>query len=161
MDAEAHDMPDARERLDKSRHALAHELARRRRPAAAREPGTAGGLRQGLLARVQRAGRAWWRTHPVHDAVDVARPMLQDYAAHKPYRLVAIAAGTGAALALLRAWRLVPVTGLALTLMKSSDLTAAARSFVATPPASPVPPLKEEDTRPGATAAARRAAVSA
>lgn len=161
MDAEAQEMLGPRERLDQSRHALARELARRRRPAAAREHGTVGAPQQGLLARMQRAGRAWWRTHPVHDAVDVARPMLQDYAAHRPYRLVAIAGGAGAALALLRAWRIVPVTGLALALMKSSDLTAAARSFVATPPVSPVPPLKEEDTRAGAAAATRRAAAAA
>ncbi|HVR48918.1 MAG TPA: hypothetical protein VMS38_04225 [Pseudorhodoferax sp.] len=159
-DVEHEDATAPRERLEQSRRALAYELARRRRPSAPSQP-TDAAQQQGMLARMRRAGQAWWQSHPVHDALDVARPMLQDYAEHKPYRLVAMAAGTGAALALLRAWRLVPVTGLALALMKSSDLKAAARSFVAAPPAVPVPPLQEEDTRTAVAAASHRAAPSA
>lgn len=159
-DVEHEDTLDPRERLEQSRRALAYELARRRRPGAALQD-TDAAQQQGLLARARRAGRAWWQSHPVHDALDVARPMLQDYAEHRPYRLVAMAAGTGVVLALLRAWRIVPVTGLALALMKSSDLKATARSFVAAPRSLPIPPLNEEDTRRGAAATPRRAPSSA
>lgn len=151
--------PTPRERLEITRSALAHQLARRRRPKAPPEDPVLA-RQQGMLARARRAGRAWWDAHPVHDAVDFARPALQDYAEHKPYRLVGIAAGTGAALALLRAWRLLPLTGVALALMKTSDLKAVARSFVAAPQAAPIHPREEVDTRTTVKAASSRPAAA-
>lgn len=152
--------PTPQERLERTRHALATQLARRRRPPRpAEDPALA--HQQGMLARVRRAGRAWWNAHPVHDAVDFARPALQDYAEHKPYQLVGIAAGAGVALTLLRAWRILPLTGVALALVKSSDLKATARSFAAAPSDSPIQPRQQPDMRAtGKAAPGRRAAAA-
>lgn len=152
--------PTPRQRLEITRSALARQLARRRRPTAPPDdPALA--QQQGMLARARRASRAWWASHPVHDAVDFARPALEDYAEHKPYRLVGMAAGAGAALALLRAWRILPLTGVALALMKSSDLKATARSFAAAPQAGPIQPREEVDTRTaGAATPGRHAAAT-
>lgn len=143
--------PTPRERLETTRNALARQLARRRRPGLpAEDPALA---QQGMLPRMRRAARVWWHSHPIHNAVDFARPALQDYAEDKPYRLVGMAAGAGAALALLRVWHLLPLTGVAFALMKSSDLKATARSFVAAPPGAGTDPREEETPRTTAAVA--------
>ncbi|RYF78072.1 MAG: hypothetical protein EOO29_20245 [Comamonadaceae bacterium] len=49
----------------------------------------------------------WWQDHPVHDIADLGRPYLKDYAQQHPAKLVACAAGVGAALWLMKPWRLV------------------------------------------------------
>lgn len=132
MDIEIDAQPSPQQRLEATRDAIARQLARRRRKPRATNTANDGTLPTGMLGRVRRASRVWWHSHPVHTAVDFARPALEDYAEHRPYRLVGIAAGTGVALALLGAWRLLPLGGIALALMKSSDIKATARSF-ATP----------------------------
>jgi hypothetical protein len=143
--------PTPRERLEMTRTALERQLARRRRPGLpAEDPQLA---QQGMLPRMRRAARVWWHSHPMHNAVDLARPALQDYAEEKPYRLVSMAAGAGAALALLRVWHLLPLTGVAFALMKSSDLKATARSFVAAPQGAAADPREEETPRTTATVA--------
>ena len=65
---------------------------------------------------------SWWRYHPAHVALDVARPALAAYARRKPGQYVGIAAAAGAALLLLRPWRLVSVTGVLFALLKSPQL---------------------------------------
>lgn len=143
--------PTPRERLEMTRNALARQLVRRRRPGLPSEdPQLA---QQGMLPRMRRAARVWWHSHPMHNAVDFARPALQDYAEDKPYRLVGMAAGAGAALALLRVWHLLPLTGVAFALMKSSDLKATARSFVAAPQGAVADPREEENPRTTAAVA--------
>lgn len=141
MDIELDTVLTPQQRLQATREALARQMNRRRRAPLPRDPGLA--AQQGMAGRVRRAARVWWHTHPMHDAVDVARPALQDYAQHKPYKLVGIAAGAGAALTLLGAWHILPLTGVALALMKSSDLGATARSFMKVPPG--IHPREEED----------------
>ncbi|KQP37426.1 hypothetical protein [Pseudorhodoferax sp. Leaf274] len=144
--------PTPRERLELTRNALARQLARRRRPGLpAEDPELA--QQQGMVPRMRRAARVWWHSHPIHNAVDFARPALQDYADDKPYRLVGMAAGAGAALALLRVWHLLPLTGVAFALMKSSDLKATARSFVATPLSGDNDPREGEIPRTAAAVA--------
>lgn len=122
------------ERLERTRSALAQQLERRRRKRPAL-PDAATATKQGMLARVRRASKAWWATHPLHDAVDFATPALQDYAERRPLRILGIAAGAGAAVTLLRPWRMLPVTGVLLALVKASNLKATARSFATTPAA--------------------------
>jgi hypothetical protein len=143
--------PDALARLERSRLKLAQHLARGRRPGLQEQqaPSTA---QQGIWGRVQRASRTWWNAHPLHDAVDVARPVLHDYAERRPMRLLGVAAGTGAAIVLLRKWRMLPVTGLVLALIKSSDMKALAHSLVAPAP-SDLSPREEEARRTGVAVA--------
>ena len=65
---------------------------------------------------LQWAGR-WWANHPAHDIADLGRPYLQDFAQRHPARLVACSAGAGAALWLIKPWRLVSTAAiLSLTL---------------------------------------------
>jgi hypothetical protein len=76
------------------------------------------------------AVQAWWQHHPVQVAVDLGRPFLNNYAREKPLRLVSIAAGVGAGLALVKPWRLVSVTGLAVAALKSTRLSTTLLSLL-------------------------------
>lgn len=66
---------------------------------------------------------AWWQHHPVQVAVDIGRPFLNNYAKDKPVQLLGIAAGIGALAVLVRPWRLISVTGLAVAAFKSANLS--------------------------------------
>ncbi len=66
----------------------------------------------------------WWRYHPAHMAVDLARPALAAYARRKPLQYLGIAAGAGAVLFLLRPWKLISVTGVLVALLKSPQMAA-------------------------------------
>ena len=81
---------------------------------------------------IRRAACAWWYHHPAHLALDLARPVLGKYAEEKPLQLLGSAAGVGAAVALVRPWRLVPITGLALAALKSSEVSGLLLSLLST-----------------------------
>ena len=53
---------------------------------------------QGLLS-------AWWRRHPVHIALEVGTLLLERTVRQRPLPTLAVAAGLGAALIVLRPWR--------------------------------------------------------
>lgn len=129
-------MSDAANRLARSRQAIVEQVHRRQRrhdprrdeahpgeeaPAWSDEPPPPPG--SGWLGRVQHALRMWWRYHPAHMAVDVAAPVLRVYARRKPWQLVGISAGIGAAVVFLRPWKLVSLTTLAVAIVKSSQLS--------------------------------------
>lgn len=73
---------------------------------------------------------AWWQHHPMHVAVDIGRPFLNNYARDKPLQLIGIAAGLGAAAIFVKPWRLVSVTGLAVAALKSSKLSTTLLSLL-------------------------------
>jgi hypothetical protein len=73
---------------------------------------------------------AWWQHHPVQVAVDIGRPFLNSYARDKPVQLLGIAAGIGAAAVLVKPWRLVSLTGLALATLKSTRLPTTLLSLL-------------------------------
>lgn len=73
---------------------------------------------------------AWWRGHPAHLAIDLAKPVLTSYAEEKPLKLLGISAGLGAAVVLLRPWRLMSLTGLLLAALKSSQLSDAVSALL-------------------------------
>jgi hypothetical protein len=74
--------------------------------------------------------RAWWRHHPAHVAIDLARPVLGRYAEDKPLKLLGIAAGIGALAVVIKPWRLVSMTGLLLATLKSSEMSGALLSML-------------------------------
>ena len=86
------------------------------------------------LQTLTRTVQAWWRHHPAKVALEIAEPVLDRYAKNKPYQLLGIAAAAGAAVVLVRPWRLVSVTGLLLAALKSSGLANVALSFVSGQP---------------------------
>ena len=132
-------MSDATDQLARNRQAILAYVARRQRrhdpreeaagapglaegePFPQEEPYAEGG---GWFGPVRRAMGAWWRYHPAHMAVDLASPLLRNYARRKPLQLLGISAAAGAALALARPWRLISLTTLALALLKSSQLSS-------------------------------------
>lgn len=81
---------------------------------------------------IKHAIKVWWQHHPAQLALDLAVPVLGKYAEKKPLQLLGIAAGAGAVIVLIRPWRLVSVTGLALTALKSSKVSALVLSLLTT-----------------------------
>jgi hypothetical protein len=73
----------------------------------------------------------WWRHHPASLGVELATPVLSNYAARKPVQYLAIAAAVGAVVVVLRPWRLISVTGLVVALLKSSQLSTLVLSAMA------------------------------
>lgn len=68
--------------------------------------------------------RDWWKYHPAHVAVDIARPALASYARRNPGRYLGFAALAGAALFFMRPWKLISVTGIAVALLKSPQVAS-------------------------------------
>ncbi len=61
----------------------------------------------------------WWKYHPAHMAVDIARPVLSSYARRKPMTYLGLAALAGAGLFYLRPWKLISVTGILVAVARS------------------------------------------
>ncbi len=130
------------QRLANSRQALVGYMTRDADDAATRsgasgpapEVPSAGG-RGTFWKTARRTVQAWWRHHPAHTALDVAsglaHPVLNRYAQDKPIQLLGAAAALGAALVVIRPWRLVSITGLLLATLKSSGLTPTLLSLLA------------------------------
>ena len=79
-----------------------------------------------------RAGAStWWRDHPLHVAATVLKPVVSDYVRRKPVKMLAIAAASGAALVIVRPWRIASLTALGVSLVRSSNLPVMAASLVA------------------------------
>lgn len=64
----------------------------------------------------------WWRRHPAHAVGQLARPLLEHYARKEPAKLMAIAAATGAAIVLVKPWRLLSLTAVLAAVLKTSDV---------------------------------------
>ena len=73
---------------------------------------------------------AWWRNHPAHLALDVARPVISSYAQGHPFQLLGISAGLGAAVVLLRPWRLMSLTSVLMAAVKSPQLSGVVSSLL-------------------------------
>jgi hypothetical protein len=80
-----------------------------------------------------RAVQTWWRHHPVSMAVDVARPVVGRYAKGHPFKLLGVAAAAGAALVVIRPWRLLSVGGLLLAAVKSAAVPSVLMSLFSPP----------------------------
>ena len=73
---------------------------------------------------------SWWHDHPARSVAMVLESATSEYARRKPIQVVAVAAVAGAAVVLLRPWRMVSVTALMLTLLRSSNFTSVATSVL-------------------------------
>lgn len=133
-------MSDASDKLDRSRQAILEYVARRQRrhdpreeprggfgpdeeegfAFADREPPPPG---SGWLGHLMHAVQTWWRYHPAHMVVDLASPVMHEYARRKPLQLIGISLAAGAALTFARPWRLISLTTLLVALLKSSQLS--------------------------------------
>lgn len=82
----------------------------------------------GWFSRVGRAAKSYWRHHPARVGLQVATPLLSQFARRKPVAYVGIAVAAGALLMVARPWRLVSVTGVLLALAKSPQLAGVVMS---------------------------------
>lgn len=80
---------------------------------------------------VKAGASTWWRGHPLHVGATVITPVVNDYVRRKPVATLAVAAAAGAALVLIRPWRIASVTALGMSLVRSSNLPVMAASLVA------------------------------
>jgi len=85
---------------------------------------------RGWFAVARHSVRAWWEFHPVRVVGVIAEPVLAQYARQRPLKLVGIAAGIGAAVVVVRPWRMVSLGGLAVAALKSSQVSNFALSFL-------------------------------
>lgn len=92
------------------------------------------GFSSGTLRLLKRGLRTWWRHHPANFAVSVAQPLLGRYASQSPFRLLAISAGVGAALVVIKPWRLVSMGGIVLATLKSSEFSGLLMSMLSSQP---------------------------
>lgn len=76
-----------------------------------------------ILGRVKYAARMWWHRHPASAAVELASPLLNDYARVHPFKLLGISVAAGAALVVVRPWRMMSASALLVAAVKSSGLS--------------------------------------
>lgn len=81
---------------------------------------------------VKAGATTWWRDHPLHMGSTILAPVVTDYVKRKPVATLAAAAVAGAALVLIRPWRIASVTALGMSLVRSANLPVMAASLVAT-----------------------------
>jgi hypothetical protein len=128
--------PTPQERLAISRKAIVRTMNRDRPqghddadPVSA-ESGESWEQMDGNWGIFKQAVKAWWHHHPANLALDVAKPLLGEYARIHPVKLLGISAGIGAMAVLLKPWRLVSLGGVLLATMKSSDISGVVHSML-------------------------------
>ncbi|MEO6319813.1 MAG: hypothetical protein ABIR56_04045 [Polaromonas sp.] len=82
----------------------------------------------GTLGIIKHAVRVWWHHNPASAAVELAGPLFGDYARTHPFRLIGLSAGIGAAVVVIRPWRMISLGTLLAAAVKSSGLTSALMS---------------------------------
>ena len=73
---------------------------------------------------------SWWHHHPVSVALSLAKPLMGKFADEQPFKLLAVSAGLGVAVVVLKPWKLISLGGIALAALKSSDLSSALLSML-------------------------------
>lgn len=129
-------MSDASDKLARSRQAILDHVARRERRHDPRME-TADGFAEpgeppyedttdpgsGWFGHMKHAVRTWWRYHPAHMVVDLASPLMREYARQKPVQLLGISLAAGALLTFARPWKLISVGTIVVALLKSGQLS--------------------------------------
>ncbi len=70
----------------------------------------------------RRLGERWWRRHPANAVGQLAKPLLKRYAREQPFKVLGTAAVIGGAVVLIRPWRLLSITAILATVLKTSDV---------------------------------------
>lgn len=92
--------------------------------------------RKGLLNAwdsITHAVLLWWHRHPASAVVELARPLMKDYAGSHPFKLLSVSAGVGIAVVLVKPWRMMSLGSWLVAAVKSSGLTSAAVSWLSRP----------------------------
>ena len=136
-----HQKLTAQERLLLSRKAIVSYMMRDCRPESTQNRADAGlhddpsgSGKSSIWQNLKSTVRMWWNYHPAQLALDVAKPLLGNYAREKPLQLLGIAAGAGAATVWIRPWRLVSMTGLLFAAIKSTEFSGLLMSLLSSRP---------------------------
>lgn len=133
-------LPTPQERLAISRKAIIRHMTRDDTPVAGNDAqpceigdqsGTSSARSGFWTSALARAVQTWWRNQPFRIALGVAQPVLERYAERQPFKLLGVAAIVGAAVVLIRPWRLVSIGGLALAAVKSAAVPGVLMSIFA------------------------------
>lgn len=81
-----------------------------------------GGDRVSWISVARRLGERWWRRHPANAVGQLAKPLLKRYAREQPFKVLGAAAGIGAAVVLIKPWRLLSITAVLAAVLKTSDM---------------------------------------
>ena len=76
----------------------------------------------GWTSVARRLGERWWRRHPANAVGQLAKPLLKRYAREQPFKVLGAAAGIGAAVVLIKPWRLLSITAVLAAVLKTSDI---------------------------------------
>ncbi len=80
------------------------------------------GEQVGWRSVARRLGERWWRRHPANAVGQLAKPLLKRYAREQPFKVLGTAAGIGAAVVLIKPWRLLSLTAVLAAVLKTSDI---------------------------------------
>ena len=123
-------MSESADKLAASRRAIVDYIQRRDRQGqaddgqvGADEGEKAQARDRGWFGSIKHAASVWWRHHPAHMALEVGTPLLAAFTRDKPVPVLVVAAVAGAALVVMRPWRLLSLTGVLLAVAKSSQLS--------------------------------------
>jgi hypothetical protein len=72
----------------------------------------------------------WWSNNPMNMALQIADPVLRPYAKRNPAMVVGVAAGAGAVFYVLRPWRLLSVTSVAMLFIRAPKIPTLALHLV-------------------------------
>lgn len=75
----------------------------------------------------------WWQRHPASAVLELARPLLRDYAGSHPFKLLGVSALIGSAVVMVRPWRMMSVGSWMVAVVKSSGMTTALASILTRP----------------------------
>lgn len=75
------------------------------------------------FSQIKYAARMWWHRHPASAVAGLATPFLNDYARVHPFKLLGISVVAGAALVVIRPWRMISGSALLIAAVKSSGLS--------------------------------------
>lgn len=73
---------------------------------------------------------SWWHRHPLNAVSHMARPVIETYARREPAMLLGAAALAGAALVVVRPWRLISVGALLAAVLRPSEISAFAMTML-------------------------------
>lgn len=82
------------------------------------------------LGLVETGMSSWWHGHPARAGALLLGSATEDYTRRKPLQAVSVAAIAGAVIVLLKPWRMVSTTAVALSLFRSSNFTGMATSVL-------------------------------
>lgn len=98
----------------------------------------------------KRAVSSWWEKHPANAALTLATPSLERYVRAHPGKALAYGAAVGAAVSVIRPWRLLSLTTIAALIFKRSTIAGWITRLAAPAPPikAPVPPVTHASHSP-------------